>query len=106
MPKITYIDHFGKSYSVDAEVGQSLMQVAINNQIPGVIGDCGGNCACATCHGYIEPPWAEHLKAAQSTERDMLHCAQEVNPSSRLLCQVIMSDALDGLEVKLPSRQN
>lgn len=106
MPTIIFIQHDGSEQRVEAEVGQSLMQVALNNRVPGILGDCGGNCSCATCHGYIErAEWDAQIPEAQAYERDMLSCASEVTENSRLTCQVIVSPALDGLVVRLPASQ-
>lgn len=105
MPTITFIQHDGSEQQVEADVGQSIMQVALNNQVPGILGDCGGNCSCATCHGYIDKAWAAQIPVAQGYERDMLSCASALTEDSRLTCQVIVSPELDGLVVRLPESQ-
>ena len=105
MPKILYIEHNGKEHLVDADVGKSVMQNAVENLIPGIVGDCGGACSCATCHGYIDPAW--QTKAGPQTENEelMLDGALRVLPNSRLTCQVMMTQELDGLVVRLPESQ-
>lgn len=103
MPTIIFVQHDGTEQRVHAEVGQSVMQVAVNNQVRGILGDCGGNCSCATCHGYIAPGFSSHMPAAESYETDMLSCAMDVSEDSRLTCQIIVTPELDGLVVKLPA---
>ena len=105
MPKITYIEHSGQQHTVEADVGQSLMQVATNNMIPGIIADCGGNCSCATCHVYVDADWASHVEPPAQGERDMLECALHVQENSRLSCQIPVTPELDGLVVRLPESQ-
>jgi 2Fe-2S ferredoxin len=105
MPKIVFIEHNGTHHVVDAPVGKSLMQVAVDNMVPGIVGDCGGCCSCATCHGYIEGEWADKLPPKQEDEEMMLDGALEVLPSSRLTCQVFVKEEHDGLTVKLPASQ-
>lgn len=103
MPTIIFVQPDGSEQHVHAEVGQSVMQAAISNQVPGILGDCGGSCSCATCHGYVEPDWAKHMPAAESYEHDMLTCAMDVTESSRLTCQIFVTPELDGLVIKLPT---
>ena len=105
MPKIKFIEHSGHEHLVDAPVGQSVMQTAINNMVPGIIADCGGNCACATCHVYIDEQWREHIPPASKEEREMIDCALHVEDNSRLSCQVHMTPELDGLVVRIPVSQ-
>jgi 2Fe-2S ferredoxin len=105
MPKITYIEFSGQQHTVDAEVGQSLMQVATDNMIPGIIADCGGNCSCATCHVYIDTSWQARVTPPEQGERDMLDCALYVQENSRLSCQVNVTPELDGMVVRLPESQ-
>lgn len=105
MPTITFIEHDGTPHVVEATVGASLMNAAVNNFVPGVLGDCGGSCACATCHGYIDDDWIARVPAAQQDEQVMLPGVLEGRPNSRLLCQLQMSDELDGLLVRLPASQ-
>lgn len=102
MPLIRFIQPDGNEASVTANVGDSVMQTAVNNQIPGILGDCGGSCSCATCHAYVDEAWAGHMPAAESYELDMLTCAMDVRDNSRLMCQIFMTPELDGLVVRLP----
>lgn len=106
MPKITYIEHNGTSHEVEVEVGMTVMEGARDNNIPGIDADCGGACACSTCHVYIDPAWVEKLPAKDAMEEDMLDFAFEPNPdTSRLTCQIPVTEELDGLVVNLPSKQ-
>ncbi|SEI51588.1 2Fe-2S iron-sulfur cluster-binding protein [Pseudomonas sp. NFACC07-1] len=105
MPKVIFIQPDGSEQIVQAEVGQSVMQVAVNNQVHGILGDCGGSCSCATCHGYVDENWSEHMPPAASYEVDMLSCAMEVTDQSRLTCQICMTPELDGLVIRLPASQ-
>ncbi len=106
MTRITYIDYTGTARTVDALDGMSLMEVALHNNIPGIIGECGGACACATCHIYVEPPPGMTLPGIGSTEEDMLDFAQSPRPNSRLACQIIVKPELEGLVVHTPERQS
>jgi ferredoxin, 2Fe-2S len=105
MPKITYIDASGASRTVDAQIGSTVMETAVKNSIPGIEAECGGACACATCHVYIDEAWTAKTGKAQPMEDDMLDFAFEVKPTSRLSCQIKVSDALDGLVVRTPAKQ-
>ena len=105
MPKITYIEHTGKSYSVEVPKELSVMEGAIQNNIPGIDADCGGSCACATCHVYVEEKWFDKLPKKEDAEQDMLDMAFEPQKFSRLACQITIADELDGLVVKMPSKQ-
>ena len=105
MPKITYIEHTGKSHSVEVPKELSVMEGAIQNNIPGIDADCGGSCACATCHVYVDEKWFNKLLKKDSAEQDMLDVAFEPKPFSRLACQITVSDELEGLVVKMPSKQ-
>jgi 2Fe-2S ferredoxin len=105
MPKIVFVQPNGSSQTVDAVAGQSLMEVATQNAVRGILGDCGGACSCATCHVYIDAPWAERLQPADDIEQGMLEGAIDPDASSRLGCQIAMSDALDGIVVRVPERQ-
>ena len=105
MAKITYIAHDGTKFEVDAENGTTVMENAIKNSVPGIEAECGGACACATCHVYVDEAWAEKAGSPEAMEEDMLDFAFEVQPTSRLSCQIKVSDALDGLVVKVPERQ-
>ena len=105
MPKITYIEHNGKSHTQEVANGLSVMEGAVQNNIPGIDADCGGSCACATCHVYVDEKWFDKLPKKESAEEDMLDMAYEPNKFSRLTCQITISDELDGLVVKMPSKQ-
>ena len=105
MAKITYIEHNGTEHQVDVPVGRSVMQGAVENGIPGIDADCGGACACATCHVYVDEKWADKTGKASAMEEDMLDFAFEVKPTSRLSCQIKVSDELDGLTVHTPGKQ-
>ena len=105
MPKITYIENNGSSYTKDVAHGLSVMEGAVQNDIPGIDADCGGGMACATCHIYVKEEWWDKLPNKEDGEEDMLDMAFEPNKFSRLSCQVIVSDELDGLVVSIPSKQ-
>lgn len=106
MAKITYIEHNGKEHIVDAAVGLTVMEAARDNNIPGIEADCGGACACSTCHVYIDAAWIEKLPVKDAMEEDMLDFAWEPDMErSRLTCQLKISDAFDGLIVHLPKKQ-
>lgn len=105
MPTIIFAQHDGSEQRVHAEVGQSVMQAAINNSVPGILGDCGGNCSCATCHGYLDKAWIANIPAAKPYEIDMLSCASDLSADSRLTCQIIVTPELDGLVIRLPASQ-
>jgi 2Fe-2S ferredoxin len=106
MAKITYIEHDGREHAVEVKPGLSLMEGAIRNNVPGIDADCGGACACATCHVYVDEAWREKTGKASAMEESMLDFAEEVEPNSRLSCQIRVSDALDGLVVRLPQSQH
>ena len=105
MTKIVYIEHSGKSHSINVQNGLTVMEGAIQNNIPGIDADCGGSCACATCHVYVDQKWFNKLPNKESSEEDMLDMAFESNKFSRLTCQLTVTDELDGLVVKMPSKQ-
>ncbi len=105
MAKITYIEHNGTEHTIDVESGMTVMEGAIKNSIPGIDADCGGACACATCHVYVADAWKEKVGAAESMEEDMLDFAFDVRENSRLSCQIKVTDDLDGLVVNLPEKQ-
>ena len=105
MPKITYIEHNGKSHTLEVANGLSVMEGAVQNNIPGIDADCGGSCACATCHVYVDEKWFEKLPKKEITEEDMLDMAYEPKKFSRLSCQLIVTDELEGLVVNLPVKQ-
>ena len=105
MPKVTYIEHNGKSHEIEVAKGLTVMEGAVQNNIPGIDADCGGSCACATCHVYVSEKWYDKLDKKESAEEDMLDMAYEPKKFSRLSCQITVEDNLDGLVVKMPSKQ-
>ena len=105
MPKITYIEHSGKSHTIEVAKELTVMEGAVQNNIPGIDADCGGSCACATCHVYVDEKWFKRLPKKESAEEDMLDVAFEPNKFSRLSCQITVDAKLDGLVVKMPSKQ-
>lgn len=105
MPKIKFIEHNGTERVVEAEVGMTVMEAAIKNTIPGIDAECGGACSCATCHVYVADDWREAVGDPEEMEEDMLDFAADVRPSSRLSCQIKVTDKLDGLTVTTPERQ-
>ena len=106
MAKITYIEHDGREHQVEVKPGLSVMEGAVRNNIPGIDADCGGACACATCHVHVDEAWFEKTGAASAMEESMLDFADSVTPTSRLSCQIRVSDALDGLIVRMPENQH
>ena len=105
MPKITYIEYGGKSHTIEVANGLSVMEGAVQNNIPGIDADCGGSMACATCHVYVKEEWFNKLPKKEDGEEDMLDMAFEPKKNSRLSCQLMISDQLDGLVVNLPEKQ-
>ena len=105
MPKITFISPDGTNRTVDAENGATVMETAIKNGVPGIEAECGGACACATCHVYVDEAWRAKTGEASAMEQDMLDFAFDVRPTSRLSCQIRVKDDLDGLIVRTPARQ-
>ena len=106
MAKITYVEHSGKEHVVEVATGLTVMEGARDNGIPGIEADCGGACACSTCHVYVAPEWVDRLPAKDPMEEDMLDFAWQPDPArSRLTCQLKVTDALDGLVVNLPEKQ-
>ncbi len=106
MPKITYIEHDGTEHTVEVKKGLSVMEGAIRNNVPGIDADCGGACACATCHVYVDPDFAAETGRPSAMEESMLDFAANVEPNSRLSCQIRVTDDLDGLIVRLPQSQH
>ena len=106
MAKIIYNDFEGNSKTVEIENGLSVMEGAIQNEIPGIDADCGGAMACATCHVYVKDEWLNKIPKAEDAEIDMIDMAYEPKKNSRLSCQIIVSDELDGLEVTTPEKQS
>ena len=105
MPKITYIEHRGKSHTIEVSNGLSVMEGAVQKNIPGIDADCGGSMACATCHVYVKEEWFNKLPKKEDGEEDMLDMAFEPKKNSRLSCQLMVSEQLDGLVVDLPEKQ-
>ena len=105
MAKIKFIEADGKEHEVEAQEGQSVMQTAVNNLVPGIIAECGGFASCATCHGYVDEAWLKKLPPPDAAEEGMISCAFHVKPNSRLTCQIKVTPALDGLVVRLPVSQ-
>ena len=105
MPKITFIDSSGTSRSVEADDGSTVMENAIRNNIPGIEAECGGACACATCHVYVAQEWREKVGPPSPMEEDMLDFGYDVKENSRLSCQIKMTAELDGLVVTTPEKQ-
>ncbi len=105
MPKITYITSDAKNYTIDVDNGLTVMEGAVQNDIPGIDADCGGGMACATCHVYVTEDWFDKLPKKEDGEEDMIDMAFEPKSNSRLSCQLIVSDELDGLVVNIPSKQ-
>jgi ferredoxin, 2Fe-2S len=106
MAKITYIEFSGAEHTLDVKSGLSVMEGAIKNNVPGIDADCGGACACATCHVYVDPAWIEKTGVASEMEQSMLEFAENVEPNSRLSCQIKVGDTLDGLVVRMPESQH
>lgn len=106
MAKITYISSSGKEYVVDVRTGLSVMEGAVKNNIPGIDADCGGACACATCHVFVDEAWTGKTGKASAMEESMLDFAEGVQPNSRLSCQIKITDELDGLVVHMPESQH
>ena len=105
MSKITYIEHSGKEHTIEVSNGLSVMEGAVQNNIPGIDADCGGSMACATCHVYVKEDWFNKLPKKEDGEEDMIDMAYEPNKFSRLSCQLTVSDELEGLVVQLPQKQ-
>ena len=105
MPKITFIEPNGTTHETEGEVGSTVMETAIMNGVPGIVAECGGACTCATCHSYIDAAWTDIVGPPSMMEEDMLDFAFEVKSNSRLTCQIKVRPELDGLVVRVPSRQ-
>ena len=105
MTKLTIVAFDGTKYEIDAENGSTVMENAVRNAVPGIEAECGGACACATCHVYVDEAWKEVVGEPEAMEEDMLDFAYDVRPTSRLSCQIRVRDELDGLVVSVPERQ-
>ena len=108
MPKVTYVEYDGTRHQQDVPTGLSVMRGAVDNNVPGIDADCGGECACATCHVYVDPAWIDRVGTPEpgSQEASMLSFAAAAEPNSRLSCQIKMSESLDGLVVRMPEGQH
>jgi 2Fe-2S ferredoxin len=106
MPKVTFIAFHGTQRTVDVPIGTTLMRAATDNRVAGIDGDCGGNCACATCHIYIDPKWVGRTGVRTPGEQDMLNLVADLRDNSRLACQITVGEDLDGLVVAMPESQH
>ena len=106
MPKITYIEYNGTKHAIDVPVGKSVMQGAVDNGVPGIDADCGGECACATCHVFVDEAWLAKTGTPGDQEKSMVSFAATAQPNSRLSCQIEVTPALDGLIVRMPEAQH
>jgi 2Fe-2S ferredoxin len=106
VPRVIFITFAGERHDVTVPAGTTLMRAATDHGVPGIDGDCGGQCACATCHCFVEPPWATRLGVRSEREGDMLNFVVDPRPNSRLGCQVVVTEALDGIVVSLPQGQH
>lgn len=105
MPNVLFVSSAGEHLEIDIPVGWSLMEGAVKNGVPGILAECGGACACATCHVYVDPDWFDRLPLKPESEDDMLSCVEERRPTSRLSCQITISEDLAGLRVEVPKSQ-
>lgn len=105
MPKITFIEHDGNTRTVEAEPGSTVMETAIHAGVPGIVAECGGACSCATCHVHVDEAWSGKVGPPSAMEEDMLDFAFDVKPTSRLSCQIKVTEELDGLVVTVPEKQ-
>jgi 2Fe-2S ferredoxin len=106
MPKVTYIEFSGAEHAIEVREGFTVMEGAVKNNVPGIDADCGGACACATCHVYVDEAWLEKTGKASAMETSMLDFAENVQENSRLSCQIKVTSALDGLVVRMPESQH
>ncbi|MES2258439.1 MAG: 2Fe-2S iron-sulfur cluster-binding protein [Pseudomonadota bacterium] len=105
MPIITFIEHDGTEHAVAATTGQTVMQAAVDNLIPSILGQCGGDCTCGTCHCYVDGEWADRIAAAADDEKAMLEFTLGVQQTSRLSCQIVVSEQIEGIVLRLPQSQ-
>ena len=105
MPRLTYIENDGTTFDVEARIGRTLMQIAVEHAVPGILADCGGSCSCGTCHAYIDDAWRAKLPPVSESEGFMLEAVPEPREGSRLCCQIPMQPELDGMIVRLPAEQ-
>jgi 2Fe-2S ferredoxin len=106
MPKITYVEFSGAEHAIEVKAGLTVMEGAVKHNVPGIDADCGGACACATCHVYVDAAWTDKVGSPSAMEESMLDFAENVEPNSRLSCQIKVTDALDGLVVRMPESQH
>lgn len=106
MPKIHFVEFGGREHLIEVAAGTSVMQAAIDNNVPGIDGDCGGECACGTCHVYVDSAWLPKIGVRTTPEDELLNFAAATQENSRLACQIRMDDALDGLRVRMPDGQH
>jgi 2Fe-2S ferredoxin len=106
MPKITYVEFSGTEHAIEVKAGLTVMEGAVKHNVPGIDADCGGACACATCHVYVDPAWTDKVGSPSAMEESMLDFAENVEPNSRLSCQIKVVEALDGLVVRMPESQH
>lgn len=105
MPQVTYVEHNGTGHTVEVKAGQSVMEGAVKSNVPGIDADCGGACACATCHVYVDEAWHDRTGTPSAIEQSMLEFAKAVEANSRLSCQIKVTDDLNGLVVRIPESQ-
>ena len=105
MPKVTYIQPNGSERVIEARAGTTVMEAAIDNDVAGIVAECGGACSCATCHVYVDPSWASRLPSPDAQEDGMLGCVLDRRPTSRLSCQIVLTPALDGIVVQVADEQ-
>jgi len=105
MPRILFIEHDGREHSVEARVGQSVMRAAVDNDVPGIIAECGGSMACTTCQGYVDPRWLGRFPPRSAAETSMLEASGQMRANSRLTCQLTVQADMDGLVLRLPESQ-
>jgi len=105
MPTINYIEHDGTTHSITAEAGKSVMEIAVDHMIPGIIAECGGCCTCGTCHGYVDAAWRDKLSPQSADEAMVLEGIMRAEAGSRLMCQICVEPKLDGIVIRLPERQ-
>jgi len=105
MPKVTYIEPDGTERRIEAAAGTTVMEAAVDNDVEGIVAECGGACSCATCHVYVDPQWLPKLPAPAAQEDGMLDCVLDRRENSRLSCQIVLDDGLDGLVVRVPESQ-
>jgi 2Fe-2S ferredoxin len=106
MGSVTYIEHDGMSHTVEVPVGITLMDGSVRNNLPGILAECGGSCSCGTCHVYIQEPWQERLEEPDPSETELLEFMDNHQENSRLSCQILMSDDLDGIVVRVPEYES